>query len=566
MSSFLVALTLALLTPARQDPPAPTIDQVFRSGEESVWVFEAAGKRIGEHASRYAGRVALPGVDAHRFEGRARLVVDALSGLEMKTTADLWTDDAGHPVRFVQHALVGEAYSRVELAFGEKSVHALVVQGSSTRELDLPFEAPVWLLANNFIGHLELALALLPPGKDAQARLFSGNTLQALPYRLTFRESFEHEVGGAKLTGHVYEDSLGERIRVVGGRILDLEVRAQELVIRRSDERLDPFTISPPRVRKKASAFDAEEVLIEHDGARIAGTLTRRKGAKGRSPAIFFVSGSGPQDRDGLSSGIDLGTHEILDRLTADGFCVLRVDDRGAGSSSPLPEDTSFQDLVADARACIAWLAKRDDVDPARIAILGHSEGALTAPILAAEQPAIAAIVLMASPGRPIHAILVDQNRLALEREGVGGAQLEARMKEIEAFLAKLGSDEAIDEGTLPPELRASLASRTWFKSHATLDPLVNVCKVRCPILILQGGKDFQVSAERDARALAAALEACGHEDHELRVLDGLDHLFKKSPGEQSQLADYWKDRRVDAGFLDVLSAWLGARLRAEGR
>ena len=84
-----------------------------------------------------------------------------------------------------------------------------------------------------------------------------------------------------------------------------------------------------------------------------------------------------------------------------------------------------------------------------------------------------------------------------------------------------------------------------------------------CPVLILQGATDFQVSPERDARALAAALDAQGHPEHELQVFPGLDHLFKRTPGERSQLADYWKERPVDAGFLDALSAWLGAHVKA---
>ena len=80
-------------------------------------------------------------------------------------------------------------------------------------------------------------------------------------------------------------------------------------------------------------------------------------------------------------------------------------------------------------------------------------------------------------------------------------------------------------------------------------------------MLILQGAKDFQVSADRDARVLEAALADAGHPDHELHVFPELDHLFKRTPGERSQLADYWKERPVDPEFLDVVSAWLRARL-----
>ena len=279
-------------------------------------------------------------------------------------------------------------------------------------------------------------------------------------------------------------------------------------------------------------------------------------------PAVFFISGSGPQERNGFSSGLDLGTHEILDKLTSQGFLVLRVDDRGTGGSSAMPPNASFLDLVADARACVDFLMKRDDVDPKRVVLIGHSEGAETAPILAAERPGIAAIVLMAPPGRSILEIIADQNRMELEKRGLAQDELEKQMKEVRAFLAKLGSDEPIDPASIDENERAALASRPWFQSHAKQDPIATIKKVKCPVLILQGAKDFQVSPEKDATALEAALKDAHNPDHELHVFPGLDHLFKKSPGEKSEIADYAKNRPVDAEFLDALSAWLKVRLK----
>ena len=293
--------------------------------------------------------------------------------------------------------------------------------------------------------------------------------------------------------------------------------------------------------------------------------MTKKKDSKGRLPAAFFISGSGPQDRNGFSSGIDLGTHEILDRLTSLGFLVLRVDDRGTGESSAMRPDESYLDLVADARACVEHLMERDDVDPQRIVLLGHSEGAETAPILAVERPEIAAIVLMAPPGRPIQEIIADQNRLELEKQALGKDEIEKQMKEVRAFLAKLASDEPMDATNASAEERTALASRKWFQSHSKHDPLDTIEKVKCPVLILQGAKDFQVSPEKDAAALDAGLRAAHHPDHELRVLAGLDHLFKKTPGEKSELADYWKSRPVDPEFLDALGAWLKKRFEPLG-
>jgi pimeloyl-ACP methyl ester carboxylesterase len=267
-----------------------------------------------------------------------------------------------------------------------------------------------------------------------------------------------------------------------------------------------------------------------------------------------------------MSGGIDIGTHEILDHLTRSGYLVLRVDDRGAGGTVAPPSDASFHDFVADARACVEHLSKREDVDAKRIVLIGHSEGGVTAPILAAERPEIAAIVLMAAPGRPLIDVIMDQNRSAMEKQGLTSDELEKQLSLVRAFLVRVASDEPIDPQSLSSdEERSTLRNRRWLQSHAKQDPLANIKKVKCPVLILQGAKDFQVSPEKDAAALEAALKSVQHPDHELRVLDGLDHLFKKSPGEVSEFGDYWKNRPIDTRFLDALEGWLAERVKRAG-
>src|SRR5262249_48286028 len=161
------------------------------------------------------------------------------------------------------------------------------------------------------------------------------------------------------------------------------------------------FTIDLARaVLPAAGDIEREEVKIADGDVTLAGTITRKKGAQGRLPAVTFLSGSGGQDREGFSSGIDLGTPEILDRPPREGFLVLRFDDRGVGGSTGPIQDLDFDGLTGDGRRAVHYLLARTDVDPKRVAVIGHSEGALSAPVLAASEP-LAAIVLMASPGRP---------------------------------------------------------------------------------------------------------------------------------------------------------------------
>ncbi len=542
-----------------------TVSDVFERGETSSWTFESAGKTIGYHVSRYDGTVDLPGRKAHAFHGEVELLVQSPGGsLKQQFTGDLWTDELGRCLRFVLFARMVDVCSGVEINLLEGKGQARIFQGPTERKLELSTPTEVFLLANNFISHLELLLALRPVTAAAPSATFpmlSGNVLQNFPLKIDYRSEFEDEEAGEG--GVVLEDSLGETLRVsASGRVTELSIPAQKVVMHRTEESFPPIRIDPPRpAAGPAFDFDLEPVMVSHGEVRLAGTISRRKGASGKAPAVFFVSGSGGQDRNGFSSGIDVGTHEILDRLTQEGFMVLRVDDRGVGESTGPTGDMGYRDLVDDARACVEHLASRPDVAPGRICVIGHSEGGMTAPILAAEMPDIAAIVLLAAPGRSIVPLLEEQLLWALEKQGTTKEAIDAEQKIYREFLERVTGDGSIDPATVREDLRVWIAARLWMQEHARIDPLANLQMVKCPVLLLHGARDIQVSAERDARVLLKALDDAGHRDHELVVFPELDHLFKKTTGPQSTAEDYLKSRPVDQEFLDTLAAWLKSRL-----
>ncbi len=557
----LALLALALLrSSALQESDGPSgVGDFYRPGAESVWVMEQAGKRLGYCASRYEGEVSLGNLRAYHFQEQVELELATPSGpLRQRFTLEHWSDAEGHPLRFDFRAQVADVKTGVVGVLANGKAELVVHQGPSEQKLTVDAPDGVYLLANNFVSELELLLALAPlPEESASYTLFSANNARAFPYRL-------NSSGTTPAGEIVLEDSLGERLILSPERqLLRVEVAAQGIVIRRAvagtaDARVEPFTIELA-TRPSAPDLASEEVTIADGDVSLAGTITRLKGAEGRLPAVFFLSGSGPEDRDGFAMGLDLGTHEILDRLTREGFCVLRVDDRGVGASTGPTQDLTFRDLVADGRRALRFLRARPDVDPTRVALIGHSEGGLSAPLLATEEP-VAAVVLMAAPGRPLEALLTEQLRLGRELQGAQPAELDAIERELAAFLGHIAKDEPIPSEGLAPELAAFVPGRAWLKSHLGRDPLVPLVAVHCPILILQGARDVQVSAERDAPKIQAALDAAGHADHELRVFPELDHLFKHASQHPSEL-DYLKARPIDAEFLDVLVAWLKARL-----
>ncbi|MCU0723515.1 MAG: alpha/beta fold hydrolase, partial [Planctomycetes bacterium] len=160
-----------------------------------------------------------------------------------------------------------------------------------------------------------------------------------------------------------------------------------------------------------------------------------------KRPAVLWISGSGSQTRHGWAPQgpgrvLDVGSWEIHDALAEAGFIVLSTDDRGIGGT-PLgeagvdPVEIGYDELVGDAQAALDWLKGRDEVDPGRVFVIGHSEGGLTAPLLATRNDWVAGIVCMGAMGRNLWDVTLDQVQAGMKnapepvREGNMKAQLE---------------------------------------------------------------------------------------------------------------------------------------------
>ena len=167
--------------------------------------------------------------------------------------------------------------------------------------------------------------------------------------------------------------------------------------------------------------YTAEHVTIQTPtGITLAGTLTvpaHRAGT--RLPAAVLITGSGAQDRDEAipSFGPYHPFREIADTLSRRGIAVLRLDDRGIGGSSQGPPSATSADFADDIRAAMAFVRARADVDPGRVALVGHSEGGMIAPMIAATDASLRAMVLIAAPAKTGRAIAARQRRYAIDHD-----------------------------------------------------------------------------------------------------------------------------------------------------
>ncbi|MGI8655297.1 MAG: alpha/beta hydrolase family protein [Pyrinomonadaceae bacterium] len=318
------------------------------------------------------------------------------------------------------------------------------------------------------------------------------------------------------------------------------------------------------------ASFTAEEVTVTAKGFTLAGTLLVPKASSSSSsssgarlfPAVVMITGSGQQTRD-ESIGIPglenfKPFRQIAEKLASNGIAVLRVDDRGTGGSTgrnTLLNATTF-DFADDTRAQVAFLRARKDIDPNRIALVGHSEGGVIAPIIAASDPRIAAIALLAGTGKRGAEAITDQANYELENnQTMSAAEKQAARAEQQEFYRAVATGG--DLSKYPAE-----AKLPWVKAFITYDPLPTIRKVRQPVLILQGALDRQVTAGQ-ATLLEEALMAAGNKDVTKRVFPNLNHLFLLAKTGAFSEYSSLPSTTIGDDVLAVLSDWLKLKLRA---
>jgi uncharacterized protein len=321
---------------------------------------------------------------------------------------------------------------------------------------------------------------------------------------------------------------------------------------------VEPDYSAPPE-----ASFTAEEVTVKSKDVTLAGTLLLPKTGKGPFPAVITITGSGQQTRDepipipGLEKYRPF--RQIAESLASQGIAVLRVDDRGIGKSSgreTLMTVTSF-DFADDTRAQVAYLRTRRDIDPKRIALVGHSEGGIIAPIVAATDPGLAAVVLMAGTAKRGDAVILDQSADLLDRDPTLTQEEKVkRLAEQQAMLRTIA--EGGDISKLPDTIK-----NAWYKNFLTYDPLPVIRKVRQPLLILQGALDRQVTADQAAALEKAAREA-GNKDVTTHVFPSLNHLFL--PAKTGSFNEYssLSTTSIDDEVLKVMSTWLSQKLKTK--
>lgn len=332
---------------------------------------------------------------------------------------------------------------------------------------------------------------------------------------------------------------------------------------------LNAYQFWPASTIELLQSMPATESVTEHvdaDGVRVTpmtvaspvgplkGVLTMPAG-NGPFPAVVMVAGSGANDFD-ESIGPNKPFRDIAEGLAKAGIVSLRYDKRTLDYPETWDDhggNNVDSEVTEDALSAAQALAKVRQVDPHRIMIVGHSLGAMMAPRIGSRDPGLAGLVMMAAPARAFLDVMMQQLREQGHRQGLSAASVAEK-------LASFETEKRLLENAEPG---SALEGKFMRLPQSYLLSLNNVHQVETaeslsmPMLVVQGGADFQVSPKRDFARWRQAL--AGHKNVSFHEYPGLSHLFM-SAGETQTVADYLKPGHVDAGVIADIAAWIKAQ------
>jgi pimeloyl-ACP methyl ester carboxylesterase len=333
---------------------------------------------------------------------------------------------------------------------------------------------------------------------------------------------------------------------------------------------------------KKPYPYDEEEVSYrnEKDNVKIAGTLTVPRG-DGPYPVVLLITGSGPQDRNETIAG-----HRpflvLADHLTRNGIAVLRVDDRGVGGTdlgSPL---ATSENLAEDVLAGVGFLKQRKEIDPKKIGLIGHSEGGMIAPMVAARSMDVSFLVLLAGLGQRGEDVIYTQNELIHKAQGThidttrhtisliqkihaivktetDEKRIEQRIKEDFDAYARTLADlqrQLFEPAAANLKTYIPMFKTPWYRYFITFDPLPVLKNVKVPVLALNGELDLQVAWKENLDRIESGLKAGGNQDVTTKAFPKLNHLFQTS--KTGLLSEYGQlEETLSPEVLKTVSDWI---------
>jgi len=314
-----------------------------------------------------------------------------------------------------------------------------------------------------------------------------------------------------------------------------------------------PDSFAPPPYAK-AGAFREKDFTVGTGEWSLPGTLTLPVGLAHPPPAVVLVHGSGPSDRDETIMA-NKPFRDLAWGLASKGIAVLRYEKRTKEHSAKLVASvlshlTVKEETIDDALSAAAQLRTTEGIDLKRIFVLGHSLGGTVAPRIGQADPKLAGIIILAGATRPLEDIMVEQTRSLLTLQGKPSQEDQAKLNELLEEVDKVKRLTAADADSSALLLHAP--PRYWLdlREH---DPLAAVKTLKQPLLILQGGRDYQVT-EADFDGWKKALGS--RPGVTFKLYPELNHLFMAGEG-KSTPTEYGRSGHVAESVINDIAEWI---------
>jgi len=288
----------------------------------------------------------------------------------------------------------------------------------------------------------------------------------------------------------------------------------------------------------------------------LPGTLTLPAADDGKPrAAVVLVHGSGPNDRD-ESIGVNKPFRDLAWGLGARGLAVLRYDKRTKvhpGELRSVHPFTVKDEVVEDALAAVQLLQATKGINPKRIFVLGHSLGGTLAPRIGQADPSVAGVIIMAGATRKLEDAMVEQTEYLLRLDGSLSADDSVKLAHLREEAAKVKKLQTADSASRTLILGAPPA---YWLDLQTYDPTSSAAQLKVPLLLLQGGRDYQVTPEEFEQWKAALTKKT---DATLKLYPKLNHLFISGEGKGSPV-EYDQAGHVADEVIDEIAMWIAAQ------
>ena len=385
--------------------------------------------------------------------------------------------------------------------------------------------------------------AALPPG--ALAAMWAKLLNQAGPYKSCGTDPRVRRIDDKQM---VITPCEFERMTIDIQFAFDSARRISGLVFRPTVRTAAPYTL--PSYAKPSSFVDREITLGSSEWA-LPATLTIPSGT-GPWPGVVLVHGSGPNDRD-ETVGANKPFKDLATGLASRGIAVLRYDKRTMvhrAKVATLKDFTVTQEVIEDAIEAVKALRAQPGIDPKRVFVLGHSLGGMLIPRIGLADPTIAGLIVLAGPARPLEEAIVVQTRYLAMADGTISIEEQQAIDQVTAIantVRALKTEEATSGRMI------SGAPASYWLDLRGYDPPSEATRVKAPMLILHGERDYQVTVEELGRWKAAL---GSRRDVTVRSYPALNHLFIAGTG-ASLPAEYQVPGHVAEEVIRDIATWI---------